>query len=327
MHPHSAQPRRPARSGFTIIELLIVVTIIAVLMALTLRVVGAFVTAARESATQTTIRKIQGLLNQRAEALQRQLQRDSFVTNSPEYFRVKNSDVPLSTASAALQKICAKKLIIRKYFPQHAGEIRSDDLDLRSAVFRQKFPTVSNAEVLCELLTQSDVLGDAPIGTDAFSTSEVQDTDNNGLPEFLDGWGRPLRFYRWPTRLFRSSGDPSVAISAADLANIKTLFSTLPSFSGNLANDLARDPDDPLQFTARLMPSPLENYVVAGYSTPCFHTPRTYHVMLVVSAGPDGVFGMYPPEDTTNFGHLGAVQSVEALADDITYLNVRAGGK
>src|SRR5262249_38680487 len=27
---------------------------------------------------------------------------------------------------------------------------------------------------------------------------EVQDTDNDGLPEFVDAWGEPLQFYRWP---------------------------------------------------------------------------------------------------------------------------------
>ncbi len=60
-----------------------------------------------------------------------------------------------------------------------------------------------------------------------------------------------------------------------------------------------------------------------------FHTPATFHVFLVVSAGPDGQFGMFAPEDTANFGHLGAVnpKAVDALLDDIISLNVRAGGK
>ena len=34
---------------------------------------------------------------------------------------------------------------------------------------------------------------------DEFTDKEVQDTDNDGLPEFVDAWGQPLQFFRWPT--------------------------------------------------------------------------------------------------------------------------------
>ena len=30
-----------------------------------------------------------------------------------------------------------------------------------------------------------------------FAPDEVGDTDGNGLPEFIDGWGRPIFFLRW----------------------------------------------------------------------------------------------------------------------------------
>ena len=38
---------------------------------------------------------------------------------------------------------------------------------------------------------------------DDFTDKEVQDTDGDGLPEFVDAWGQPLQFYRWPV-LFHS---------------------------------------------------------------------------------------------------------------------------
>jgi hypothetical protein len=37
---------------------------------------------------------------------------------------------------------------------------------------------------------------------------EVADTDGDGLFEIVDAWGQPLRFYRWPTRLFRPAVSP-----------------------------------------------------------------------------------------------------------------------
>ncbi len=38
---------------------------------------------------------------------------------------------------------------------------------------------------------------------DDFTSKEVQDTDGDGLMEFVDAWGEPLQFYRWPI-LFHS---------------------------------------------------------------------------------------------------------------------------
>lgn len=50
--------------------------------------------------------------------------------------------------------------------------------------------------------------GIGPLGSifsaDDFSPNEIRDTDNDGLPEFVDAWGEPLQFYRWP--LHHTSG-------------------------------------------------------------------------------------------------------------------------
>ena len=37
----------------------------------------------------------------------------------------------------------------------------------------------------------------SPEAMEQFSASEIGDTDGNGYPEFLDGWGRPIWFLRW----------------------------------------------------------------------------------------------------------------------------------
>jgi prepilin-type N-terminal cleavage/methylation domain-containing protein len=54
-----------------------------------------------------------------------------------------------------------------------------------------------------EMLYAILVNGVGPLGSvfspDDFTDREVQDTDGDGLPEFVDAWGRPLQFYRWPT--------------------------------------------------------------------------------------------------------------------------------
>jgi len=56
----------------------------------------------------------------------------------------------------------------------------------------------ARSEMLYALLVE----GSGPLGSvfskDDFTDKEVQDTDNDGLPEFVDAWGQPLQFYRWP---------------------------------------------------------------------------------------------------------------------------------
>lgn len=56
----------------------------------------------------------------------------------------------------------------------------------------------ARSEMLYALLVE----GQGPLGSifsrDDFTDREVMDTDNDGLPEFVDGWGEPLQFYRWP---------------------------------------------------------------------------------------------------------------------------------
>ncbi|MFI5460506.1 MAG: prepilin-type N-terminal cleavage/methylation domain-containing protein [Isosphaerales bacterium] len=53
-----------------------------------------------------------------------------------------------------------------------------------------------------EMLYAILVEGQGPFGSvfsrDEFTDKEVRDTDGDGLPEFVDAWGQPLQFFRWP---------------------------------------------------------------------------------------------------------------------------------
>ena len=56
----------------------------------------------------------------------------------------------------------------------------------------------ARAEMLYAILVE----GAGPLGSvfnrDDFTDKEVRDTDGDGLPEFVDAWGQPLQFFRWP---------------------------------------------------------------------------------------------------------------------------------
>jgi type II secretory pathway pseudopilin PulG len=283
------------------VELLIVITIIAVLATITIRVVGGFIETGRVAQTQATIKKIQGLIDDRLQGFNR--------------LNMKGKETPyLSQAGNDLEraKVIMRKDILRSAFAQTWAEAAiPGKTDQNNGA--------DSAEVLYAMLTKGAVFGVAPVSPDAFTTSEVQDTDGDGNLEFVDGWGKPLRFYRWPTRLIRPGG-PGSTITQAQYDLAKML---IPGLTSSI-NDLNIDPDDPLARTANSAWPGAATFEADG-----FHTPSTYHTFLIVSIGPDESLGLYEPTDKTNYGHLGAYDSskTDALTDNINNHNIKAGGK
>jgi type II secretory pathway pseudopilin PulG len=328
---------------------MVVITIIAILATIALGVMGGLIGQARDAATKSTISKIQGLLNSRSQAFDRLIKRKGYLVGTQEYqWVVQNYGAALPQQSS--RQMLATKLLQAKFFPQRYAELYitgnnnfwqkpAGQASIYNNPNAGAIPVLDSSEILYDFLTQSNALGDTPVANDTFSPAEVKDTDNDGLPEFIDAWGNPLRFYRWPTRLFRSQGQDATtgalnAITAQDVSNAQLLFSTLPVFTGNLTFDLARDPQDPLQDCYTIFKNPTNTTTLPPFETVTFpntsvmmHTPATYHVLLVISAGPDGVLGLYEPYETANNGHLGAVKDASALNDDIVSLSIRAGGK
>jgi prepilin-type N-terminal cleavage/methylation domain-containing protein len=74
----------------------------------------------------------------------------------------------------------------------------------------------ARAEMLYALLVESS----GPLGSvfsrDDFTSKEVMDTDQDGLPEFVDAWGQPLQFFRWPL-LYHSDIQRGQVIAAGSL--------------------------------------------------------------------------------------------------------------
>lgn len=64
----------------------------------------------------------------------------------------------------------------------------------------------ARSEMLYALLVE----GQGPLGSvftaDDFRDNEVRDTDGDGLPEFIDAWGEPIQFYRWPIGFVDDTG-------------------------------------------------------------------------------------------------------------------------
>ena len=78
----------------------------------------------------------------------------------------------------------------------------------------QKLASHTHITARSEMLYAILVAGAGPLGSafspDDFTDTEVMDTDGDGLLEFVDAWGKPLQFFRWP---FYYVTDPGSALS------------------------------------------------------------------------------------------------------------------
>jgi len=130
--------------------------------------------------------------------------------------------------------------------------------------------------------------------------AHIRDTDDDGVPEIVDAWGTPLRFYRWPTDLIHSLVNTSNRMGGA--VNILD--------AGNSNNQNTLDPEK-LLYTNEWIASPysqtFERNTTAGTAgagnffrvtdpTAGNRTAFSYPLYpMIISAGPDAV--NLPPED------------------------------
>lgn len=313
---------RSPRRGFSLVELLVVIGLITFLMTLAVATLRNAIAIARQRATETTILKIHGLMQQRIDAFNRYMEKVNLSPNSPPIRNMANNwlnQYSIVPPQKALETM-VKKQFFKNRFPQNFAEYPASGgftaLEQTGITYNSTVhdPNTESAALLYWILTNSEVYGVAPVDESEFNSSEVKDTDGDGYMEFVDGWGRPLRYYRWPTHLIRPGGSgvaPGVITSGGttSLANVDRTYATIiwsglpaaPTVTGEL-DPLSRDPDDPTGQIWRWA-SYLAN--VQGNTGPIiaiqnfFGTPQTYHAFLIVSAGPDGKLGMDEPCNPT----------------------------
>lgn len=254
----------PRRTGFTLVELMVVAAIIAILAAMAL---GGMVTA-RQSAnrdrTRATIAKIHSVI-------------------VPMYDEYKYRRVPINTRGmhpnvAATARLTALRDLMRMEMPERWKDITNAPLaftggpisrpsvsqaylDRYSAITHANKDKYGSAECLYMIVTING-------GEDArrlFQDNEIGDVDGDGLPEFIDAWGNPIYFLRWAPGWTQSDLQPVIVDSLPfDPANWGTSFTSRKDAA-------AKDDHDP--FDTRRADAD------AWRLTP-----------LIMSAGPDGLY-------------------------------------
>lgn len=111
--------------------------------------------------------------------------------------------------------------------------------DINKRLAKHKHKT-ARAEMLYAMLIE----GTGPLGSsfnrEDFSNREVADTDGDGLMEFIDAWGEPIQFFRWPI-LYRSDtqrGFPDLVKISQDQANSAPIGPYLSVYESRESNPL-----------------------------------------------------------------------------------------
>jgi prepilin-type N-terminal cleavage/methylation domain-containing protein len=351
---------RVGRHGFTLIELLITITIILLLAGISVPVIGGMLANARKAATATTIKKVDELLKTRIGALNRYVDeqlRDrrpgalfrlqgpktkQLVFTTDPGIKTKSSINPPNYATMAgagaraesRAVVLARKGMFRKYFPQTWAEVIEYGWPGQIGITPPAAnPATESGEVLYLMFTRLGFPGFNDDASDVFQPVEVVDTDGNGFPEIVDSWGRPLRFYRWPTLTFAIAAQGS-AVSYN--ANAKAaVISLVSGYATGSTLQGVRDLDDP-----RGVLLPLNWGVNANTFRNVFHEAGGFSMPMVVSAGLDGALGLREPGDTSGttdksgrFGFTEAdatdgmlgPEKFEDLLDNVTNLNMTSG--
>lgn len=287
---HSVLGVSQSRSGFTIVELLVVAVIMLMLATLMLGGLSRVRHRAKVDKTKSTIRKINEII-------------------MPQYESYLRRRVPFATSSDARQnarnRLVAIRLLMVREMPDNWNDVFPSVVALRNDVnvpsYLKTGSVYSYASVrqLCQTSPTFSANGSAeclymiasrgssePYVMEQFRQDEVGDTDGDGAPEFLDAWNQPIIFLRWAPGFSASPGTPGVR--STPLNPVGGGFSTI-----QLADsERYHDPFDPMRVDA------------AGYTM----------VPLVVSGGANRLTGL---EIVLN-GWAGlALQSIVGVAPQI----------
>jgi len=193
--------RRTLRA-FTLIELLVVLAIIGILASILLGALYASQEKARADQTRKTITKLDALIRAHW---------DTYRTRRVALTRGNTE----STRAFAARQLRERWALQRAEMPDRYSDIY--DIPTVNALrlayvdaidfYNQLYDSSMSASDYLELIKESNQSAEClfltiTVGLNGldevqFTESEIGDTDNDGMPEFLDGYGQPINFLRW----------------------------------------------------------------------------------------------------------------------------------
>ena len=182
-------------SGFTLVELMVVATVIAILATLSAAGLAATRQRVRADKTRNTIRKLHEIIVGHHESYLRR--RVPFIASATDH------------RANGLAKLEAVRRLMVYEMPDCWADVAASTAAVSSlAPYLQTgpvlgypgsrpasiAPALEGAECLYMIVSRGGIEPDL---MEQFRSDEIGDTNGNGAPEFLDGWGNPIGFIRW----------------------------------------------------------------------------------------------------------------------------------
>ncbi|MDG2408606.1 MAG: prepilin-type N-terminal cleavage/methylation domain-containing protein [Pirellulales bacterium] len=186
------QTRSGSKSGFTLVELLVVLVIIGMLASMVGFAMFRSMQAAREAKTQALISKLHNVIVRHW---------DTFETGQIPF----TSSVSDPTDA---QRLLAVREWMQFKMPNSTGDLTGSptliNKPLTNTVINDMGGISGNAPTDAQCLYRlATLLADDDLDRiNLFSENETKDINGDGTPDiFIDGWGQPIRFIRWPAGL------------------------------------------------------------------------------------------------------------------------------
>ena len=219
-------------SGFTLVELLVVIVILSILSALSLAGIQSARARGRVAKTQSTIRKLSEIIlpyyemyETRRPRIPRSVERydDRSVAREANRFALRRlmtmelperssdvtcvfpySDTPtqsqqeadrISPHNSINDPVSGVNASLSEVSP-FARRYRNLMLNKLDQVNYRLKDDIDSADLLY-MIVMRGAAADPDLNSH-FRPDEIRDTDGNGIPEFVDGWNNPIKFLRWP---------------------------------------------------------------------------------------------------------------------------------
>lgn len=199
---HETRSHRRSNRGFTLVELIVVMSIMSIIAVMLMFALSAARENAREAKTRAMVTKISELI------LDRWARYETRRVSLRE-----GADESGDKREAALRRLKGLRDLMRMEFPQSWKDVTTEPISgversAASASYKRRYErirrtsknkadikTYQNAECLYMILTTA--MGEHSSAREHFQDSEIGDADGDELPEFIDAWGKPILFLRW----------------------------------------------------------------------------------------------------------------------------------